>query len=73
MNTLDEILTEKQAAELIHQKPRLLRLWRECRGLPHFKPTRKVVLYKKADVLEWLESSRVAPRRACRTSQEVAT
>lgn len=58
--TLDDILNETEAAALLHQEPRTLRLWRHARGLPHFKPTRKVVLYRRADVLAWLEQSRVA-------------
>jgi hypothetical protein len=58
--TGDELLTEAQAAEFLHQKPRTLRDWRRRRGLPHFKPTQKTVLYRKADLLAWLERYRVA-------------
>jgi Helix-turn-helix domain len=58
--TGDEIMTEVQAAEFLHQKPRTLRDWRIRRGLPHYKPTQKVVLYRKADLLKWLEMHRVA-------------
>ncbi len=58
--TAEEVLSEAQAAEFLHQKPRTLRAWRMRRGLPHFKPTQKAVLYRKADLLNWLETYRVA-------------
>ena len=59
-NTTDELLNEAEAAALLKIKPRVARLWRVTRGLPHFKPTRKVVLYRRDDLLAWLEKSRVA-------------
>jgi len=56
----DDILNESQAAGLLHQEERTLRLWRQRRGLPHFKPTHKTVLYRRSDLLAWLEKSRVS-------------
>ena len=61
--TSDDLLNETEAAALLHLEPRTLRLWRQQRGLPHFKPTRKVVLYRRSDLLAWLEQSRVATTR----------
>jgi hypothetical protein len=55
-----DVLTETQAAVFLHQQPRTLRLWRTERGLPHFKVSNKVVLYYRADLLEWLQRRRVA-------------
>ncbi|MDQ6632483.1 MAG: helix-turn-helix domain-containing protein [Verrucomicrobiota bacterium] len=50
----DDLLSEKEAAEYLHQKPRTLRLWRIRRALPHFKPTTKVILYSRSDLDGWL-------------------
>jgi hypothetical protein len=55
-----DLFSEGEAAAYLHQQPRTLRLWRNRRGLPHFKPTSKVVLYRRADLDAWLENSRVA-------------
>ena len=55
-----DLLDEKQAAAFLHITPRVARLWRSTRGLPHFKPTKKVTLYRRSDLLAWLEQSRVA-------------
>jgi hypothetical protein len=57
----DQILNEQEACAFLHQKnPRTLRLWRKTRGLPHYAPTRKVILYRKSDLVAWLEQSRTA-------------
>lgn len=55
-----DLFSEAEAAAYLHQQPRTLRLWRAARGLPHFKPTSKVVLYRRADLDAWLEQTRVA-------------
>jgi len=55
-----DLLTEAQAADYLHQKPRTIRLWRNRRGLPCFKPTSKVTLFRRADLDAWLERSRIA-------------
>ena len=39
--------------------PRLLRLWRRKRGLPHIKLTAKVIRYRKSDLDGWLAQHRV--------------
>jgi hypothetical protein len=48
-----EYISETAAAEYLKIEPRTLRLWRQTRGIPHFKPTSKVVLYRRADIDEW--------------------
>jgi len=58
--TSDGLLNETEAAELLHQEPRTLRLWRKRRGLPHLKVSAKTILYRKSDVMSWLENFRVA-------------
>lgn len=58
-NASADIFDESQAAAYLHQKPRTLRLWRR-RGLPFYKPTSKVVLYKRADLDAWLDKFRVS-------------
>ena len=44
-----DIFDEREAAEYLHQKPRTIREWRATRGLPCFKPTAKVTLYRRQD------------------------
>ncbi len=55
-----DVFNETEAAAYLHQKPRTIRDWRARRGLPCFKPTAKVTLYRRADLDAWLERSRVA-------------
>lgn len=55
-----QLLDERAAADLLGIEPRTLRLWRKQRGLPHYQITRKVVRFKEADLMTWLESHRVA-------------
>jgi hypothetical protein len=55
-----DVFSEAEAAAYLHQKPRTIRDWRARRGLPCFKPTAKVTLYRRADLDAWLDRSRVA-------------
>jgi hypothetical protein len=55
-----DVFNEAEAAAYLHQKTRTIRDWRAKRGLPCFKPTAKVTLYRRADLDEWLDRSRVA-------------
>jgi len=67
-----DIFSEAEAAAYLHQKPRTIREWRARRGLPCFKPTAKVTLYRRADLDAWLDRTRVAfPPRARRTGPAV--
>lgn len=53
--TNDIIFDEKQAADYLKQKPRTIRLWRRTRGLPFYRLTSKVVLFRKSDIDAWLD------------------
>ena len=57
------LLTEKQAAKIVKQKPHTLAVWR-CRkpwkAIPHIKIGRSV-FYRRADIAEWLQSKLVRP------------
>jgi hypothetical protein len=55
-----DVFSEAEAAAYLHQKPRTIREWRARRGLPCFKPTAKVTLYRRADLDAWLDRTRVA-------------
>lgn len=55
-----DVFNEAGAAAYLYQKPRTIRDWRARLGLPCFKPTAKVTLYRKADLDAWLDRSRVA-------------
>jgi len=74
-----DVFSEAEAAAYLHQKPRTIREWRATRGLPCFKPTAKVTLYRKADLDAWLEHSAlrchpapVALRPPCRRRVQAA-
>jgi hypothetical protein len=55
-----EVFNDSQAgAYLGGVAPRLLRLWRRTRGLPHLKLTAKVIRYRKSDLDGWLAQHRV--------------
>jgi hypothetical protein len=56
----DDLLNEKEAAAFLRITPRLCRLWRSTRGLPHFRPTKKVIIYRRPDLLAWLEQTRTS-------------
>jgi hypothetical protein len=64
-----DVFNEAEAAAYLHQKPRTIREWRATRGLPCFKPTAKVTLYRRQDLDAWLDRSRVAfpPRSRARS------
>lgn len=55
-----DVMNEAEAAAYLRQKPRTLRLWRRTRGLPFFKLTSKVILFRRADIDAWLAQRRVA-------------
>lgn len=60
MNVNTTFIDENAAADLLGVEPRTIRLWRRCRGLPHYKLTRKIVRFKESDLIQWAESHRVA-------------
>lgn len=55
------LLSEEQAAEILHAKKQTLRAWRVRRkGPPYFKLNGRV-LYKPQDLEEWIEKCRIVP------------
>ena len=54
---LDQLLTEKQAADLICYTQRALQNWRVRGGGPHYvKVGGRSVRYQRRDVLNWIEA-----------------
>lgn len=54
---LDQLLTEKQAAELICYTPRALQNWRVRGGGPAYvKVSARSVRYQRSDVLDWIKA-----------------
>lgn len=52
----DQLLTEKQAAELICYTQRALQNWRQRGGGPKYvKVSARSIRYQRRDVLEWIE------------------
>ena len=69
-----DVFSEAEAATYLHQKPRTIRDWRARRGLPCFKPTAKVTLYRRQDLDAWLDRTRVAfPPKSRARSVALAT
>jgi Helix-turn-helix domain len=57
---VEELLTDKQTAEIFSVKPRTLRLWRESLGLPFIRITSKVIRYRRSDLHAWAAKKRTA-------------
>ncbi len=61
----DQLLTEKEAAELICYTPRALQNWRLRGGGPQYvKVSARSIRYQRRDVIEWIEE-----RKRSNTSQ----
>ena len=53
---LDQLLTEKEAAELICYTPRALQNWRVRGGGPKYvKVSARSIRYQRRDVLNWID------------------
>ena len=64
MNSGPEFLTCKEAAELLRCTVAALARFRcERRGPPYLRPARRVVRYRKSDLIAWLEGGRVPHER----------
>lgn len=63
-NRASDVMTESEAAAYLHTTERTLRIWRRVRGLPHFKLTSKVILYRQTELDRWIDRFRVAHREA---------
>ena len=51
-----EYLTARQVAQMTSISTKRLESWRSTRdGIPYFKPSNGRVLYKRADVIAWVE------------------
>ena len=56
-NDPDQLLTEKEAAELICYSQRALQNWRvRGGGPPYVKVSARSIRYQRRDVLEWIEA-----------------
>lgn len=56
-NDLDQLLTEKEAAELICYTPRALQNWRVRGGGPKYvKVSARSIRYQRRDVLNWINA-----------------
>ena len=58
---LDQFIDNDEAAEILGCSPKTLRVWVSQKKVPHYKVGR-AVRFRRADLLEWLESRRVEPR-----------
>jgi len=61
MNTqaANHLLNEEAAAEMLRCKPALLRKWRRVGGGPAFYRVGRLVRYREADLLAFVEAHRV--------------
>jgi predicted DNA-binding transcriptional regulator AlpA len=57
----DELLTERQAAELLQISPRTLRRWRYEKSGPPVSYVGKSPRYLRSEVLEWVRTRREPP------------
>lgn len=57
MESVDQLLTTNEAAEVLHTPAATLRWWRhQGTGPRSFRLGARRVMYKKADLLSWLQS-----------------
>jgi excisionase family DNA binding protein len=55
------LLSEQEAAELLHAQKQTMRAWRHRRKGPPFYKLNGRVLYKREDLETWIEGCRVVP------------
>jgi hypothetical protein len=60
MVAASSLLDDAGVAALFIVKPRTVRLWRETRGLPFIRITKKIIRYRREDVDAWAAGHRVA-------------
>lgn len=56
---MNDLMSDKEAAEYLRITSRTLRLWRAVRGLPFIKITSKEIRYRRSDLDSWLNRHRV--------------
>ena len=56
-----DMITEREAAELINVSPAALRFWRyNGKAPPHYSLGGRTVRYERGEVIEWIASNRKA-------------
>jgi Helix-turn-helix domain len=68
-NTLDELLTEVQAADFLRLSVRTLQAWRARKFGPAFVRAGRAIRYRRRDLIAWIEANTTSP---CRISTAVA-
>ncbi len=64
LSTHDPLLTQTEAATLLHVEPRTLESWRQHRVGPAFiRYSRRCVRYRVADIQAWLTEQKVQTRQ----------
>jgi excisionase family DNA binding protein len=58
----NNIITSKQAAELLGIKLRTLRKWVQLRKIPYIRYSQRNVKFRAADLIEWQENKVVEPK-----------
>ena len=62
---LEAMLSPREAAAFLSSTVRTLEAWRNRgEGPPYYRPSANRVRYKRRDLIEYLEQSRVTPRAA---------
>jgi Helix-turn-helix domain len=56
-----ELLTQEEAAALLHKSPRVLRFWRTAGIGPAYVKLGKTVLYNRDDLITYVRSNTVQP------------
>lgn len=60
-NDPDELLTEREAAELLKTSPRTLQAWRCDKVGPAFVKIGRSIRYRRHDLLTWIAANTVKP------------
>ena len=58
-----DVLNERELAQLLELEPQTLAVWRMKKNGPDFVKVGKHVLYRRADVMDWLNSNIVMTNR----------
>jgi hypothetical protein len=56
-----ELLTQDEAAAILHKSPRVLRFWRTAATGPAYVKLGKTVLYNRKDLIAYIRSNTVQP------------
>jgi hypothetical protein len=61
MNTTQQTITSREAAEMLNRSPVSLERWRRLRQGPPYLRVMGRVLYKAEDIASWLDAQRQEP------------